>query len=233
MERTEDFKTPECRLSYASGLFKARSQEQGKPPKFGATLIFPKSARAEIEKRIADLIKKQWGDKALEMAKAGLIKSPFLAGDGKEARSKKTGEIQPGLGPDVFFVRPSANHDRPPAVIWKNPNQQETETNVYSGCYGKAVVNLFCWDNPKQGKGVSMGIQMFQKLREGERLGGSGGVAPEKWAEAVPDEGAAPDSTTSGEGAGGSEMWVEVVLDEGAAPESTTSGEGAGGLFGA
>lgn len=201
-ERIDDFKTVECRLSFANNLYKARSQEEGKPPKYGCTLIFPKAARSELEAKIIPLIKKEWGDKALEMAKAGVIRSPFLAGDGKEARDSE-GNIKPGLGPDVFFVRTQAGEERPPVVIWKNPNKQETEATVYSGCYGKAVVNMFTWSHTTGGKGVSFGIQMFQKLREGERLGGSGGVDPEKWAEQVPDEGAAPDSTTSGAGAGG------------------------------
>jgi hypothetical protein len=44
---------------------------------------------------------------------------------------------------------------------------------------------------------------MFQKLQEGERLGGGGGVDVTQWMETVPDDGAAPDATRSGAGAGG------------------------------
>ena len=140
--RTEDFKTPLGRLSYAQTLFKPRAQEEGKDPKYGCTIIFPKAARAELEKRVAETIVAEWGPKGIEKAKAGLIKSPFLAGDGKEARNKQSGELHPGMGPDVFFIRPSANKDRPPAVWWKDPNKQEDETTVYSGCYGKALLRL-------------------------------------------------------------------------------------------
>ena len=111
--------------------------------------------------------------KGIEKAKAGLIKSPFLAGDGKEARNKQSGELHPGMGPDVFFIRPSANKDRPPAVWWKDPNKQEDETTVYSGCYGKAILNCFAWHNDKSGDGVSFGISGFQKHADGDRLGGS------------------------------------------------------------
>lgn len=200
--RTPDFKTPMCRLSYANGLFKARSQEEGKPPKFGATLIFPNSARAELEKHVAETIVAEWGDKGIEMAKKGLIKSPFLAGDGKEARSKKTGDIHAGLGADFFFIRPSANEDRPPAVRWKNPNLQETESNVYSGCYGKAVLNCFAWHNDKSGDGVSFGLQMFQKLGEGDPLAASA-VDVDKHFETVEDAGPAPSETQGGKGAAG------------------------------
>lgn len=203
MARSDEFKSEMCTLSYAQGLFKARVQEEGKKPKFGATLIFSKADRPSLEKHVADVILKEWGPKGLERAKAGVIKSPFLAGDGKEARNKQSGKINPGLGPDVFFIRPTANEDRPPAVRWKNPNVQETETNVYSGCRGKAVLNCFAWKNDKGGEGISFGIQMFQKLGEGDRLGGSSGVDPEKWHESVPDEGPAPDATKTGAGAAG------------------------------
>jgi len=200
--RTEDFRTPICRLSYAASLFKPRSQEGGKP-KFGCTLIFKKEHRKELEARVAEAIKGEWGDKGIEMAKKGLIKSPFLAGDGKEAHSSKTGELNAGMGADVFFIRVSANEDRAPAVWHRDPNKQETEATVYSGCYGKAILNCYTWDHPQNGKGVSFGIQGFQKHAEGERLGGSGEIDKSKWNETVEDAGDAPSETTGGAGAGG------------------------------
>ena len=200
--RTEDFKTPLCRLSYAQSLFKPRAQEGGKP-KFGATFIFENKFRKELEAKVAEVIKAEWGDKGIEMAKKGLIKSPFLAGDGKEAHSKKTAELNPGMGVGVFFIRASANEDRPPAVWWKDPNKQEAEATVYSGCYGKVIVNCFVWTNDQSGNGVSFGLSGFQKLQEGERLGGSGEIDKSKWNETVEDAGAAPAETTGGAGASG------------------------------
>ena len=124
-----------------------------------------------------------------------------MAGDGKEAHSKKTGELQLGLGPDVFFIRPTANEDRPPRVWHRDPNKQETEETVYSGCYGKAILNAFAWNNSSSGDGVSFGLSGFQKLQDGERLGGSGGIDPAKWSETIPDEGPVPESARSGGGA--------------------------------
>ena len=54
--RTDDFKTPLGRLSYAQTLFKPRAQEEGKDPKYGCTIIFPKAARAELEKANARML---------------------------------------------------------------------------------------------------------------------------------------------------------------------------------
>jgi hypothetical protein len=65
------------------------------------------------------------------------------------------------------------------------------------------VLNAFCWTNAQNGDGVSFGIQFFQKIKDGERLGGSGGVDAAQWMESVPDEGAAPEATRGGAGAGG------------------------------
>src|ERR1700757_973305 len=126
MFRSEDFKSPLCRLSYAFGLFKVRAVK-GESPKFGATLIFDKKDRPLLEQYVRETILGEWKEKGLERAKAGVIRSPFYAGDGKEARDSETGEINPGLGPDKFFIRVQAGGDRPPAVRWKDPNRQETE----------------------------------------------------------------------------------------------------------
>src|SRR5580658_5744805 len=128
--RSEDFKTPLGRLSFAFSLFKPRPNKNGKS-KFGCTLIFPKSDRKFFETIVAKVITDEWGPTGIERAKKGLIKIPLLAGDGKEAHNKTTGEITPGLGPDVFFIRPTANDDRPPRVWYKDPNTQETEQEVY------------------------------------------------------------------------------------------------------
>ena len=202
MERSADFKTDLCRVSFAGSLFKPRAQQEGGVEKYGCTLIFPKTCdRTALDNAVRSVIVAQWSEKGLERAKAGLIKSPFLDGNGKEARNKKTGELHPGFGPDVFFLR--VQSIRQPVIRYKSEHIPATEDEVYSGCYGKAVLNAFAWTNAQNGDGVSFGIQFFQKIKDGDRLGGSGGVDAAQWMESVPDEGAAPEATRGGAGAGG------------------------------
>ena len=202
MERSADFKTDLCRVSFAGSLFKPRAQQEGGVEKYGCTLIFPKTCdRSALDAAVKSVLIAQWGDKGIDRAKAGLIKSPFLDGAGKEARNKKTGEIHPGFGPDVFFLR--VQSIRQPVLRYRSEHIPATEEEIYSGCYGKAVLNAFAWNNPQNGDGISFGIQFFQKISDGERLGGSGGVDAAKWMEAVPDEGAAPEATRGGAGASG------------------------------
>lgn len=200
--QSAEFKTPMCRLSYAAGLYRASQVNGQGATKFTCTLIFDNADKKIFLPYMQEVIVAQWGDKGLARAKTGLIRSPLLAGDGKEARNKSSGEISAGLDADKFFLRVQSGADRPPAVIWKNPNEQETEATVYSGCYGKAVLRAFAWSNPTGGDGVSFSIALFQKLKEGERLGG-GAVDPTKYFETVEDLGDAPASTQGGAGAGG------------------------------
>lgn len=201
--RSEEFKTPTCRVSFAQNLFTARKagNDENAKEKYGCTLIFKKADRAALEKHVVQVIRDQWGDKGLERAKQGLIKSPFLAGDGKEARNKETGELHPGMGPDVFFVRCTSNNE--PVLRYKSATIPATKDEIFSGCYGFAVLNVFAWNNPQNGDGVSFGIQYFQRTggTEDDRLAGSGSFNAEKWHEKIEDHGAAPD--TGGAGAGG------------------------------
>jgi hypothetical protein len=185
--RVEDFRTEECRLSYAQSLFKARAVNNMGEPKFGCTLIFPKSYLPVLRDKVIDVAKRAWPSNGVERLRNGLIKSPLLMGDGKEARNKETGELQVGMGKDVFFIRPIANLDRPPQVRARGLGAyvQATPNDVYSGCYGFAVLNAFPWNHPQSGDGVSFGIAMFQKMRDGDSLGGAAPVDAGKWY--VPD----------------------------------------------
>lgn len=202
--RSPEFNTPECRISFAQNLFKPRSINNG-APHYGCTLIFQRNCdRRQMDEAVRGVIIEQWGEKGMERAKQGVIRLPFLSGDGPSARRKETGEIAPGLGPDVFFIRPQANVDFPPVVRWKSLLVTATQEEVYSGCYGFAVLNAYAWNHPQSGDGVSFGIRFFQKKREGEPLGGSGPFDVEKWFDpTVADEGPPPQEMIGKKAAGG------------------------------
>lgn len=217
---SENFRAPDCRLGFDLYLLQPQQKKDdngqavmdknGKQvEEWGATFIFPNSTPKTIfEKAIVEAcVNAKWGTEAeiVKMIGAGLIKSPFLKGDGKEARFKKgdkVGELQPGYGPDVWFIR--TNTRIAPPVRFKDPNIQATREEVYSGCYGFPVLNAYTWEG-KTGKGVTFGLQYFQKLRDGEKLftGGGAAVDPNEFFEQIEDTGAAPDETKNGAGAGG------------------------------
>lgn len=200
MARGEPFKTPECRISFAHNLFKPRtkvSDDGTSKESWECTLIFDKKHRPALEAELKKVIDAEWPKDGMEKAKKGLIRLPLLAGDGKEAYNKTTGELNAGLGPDVFFVRVSSNNPVP--VHYLSPTVPATQEEVYSGCYGFAVVNAYCWHNQKNGDGVSLGINFFQKKRDGDRLGGDGGrVNVDDYFEKIEDDGSAPMENSDG-----------------------------------
>lgn len=208
--RSENVKTPECRLAFAAGLFETRKNEEGTKENFNCVLLFDKKTDIGVLKNLAlEAAKSSWGEKALEGLNSGAIRSPFLDGDGSNAISKKSMERHPGFA-GTTFLRVSSGAKFKPKVVDANRNYVYDEEGCPSGCYGKAVVNAYTWDDPKQGKGVSFGISGFQKLRfeKEDRLGGGGGIDPDEWFDKVAD------------------------TDTEAAKAATSEGKGAGGLFG-
>ena len=207
--RSEDFKSPPCRIAFAQGLFKARAVTEGGRKTFNCTMIFDEKHRGTLESVVRDVIVEEWGEKGLARAKVGGIRNPILNGDGKEARSKQTGELHPGFGPGLIFIRCSANEDRPPQVRYISPEVPATQEEIYSGCYGFAALAAFAWNHPQNGDGVSFGIRYFQKTRDGENIGGYKPLDVHEWHEQVDED---PD------------MQNVVKLGD--------KGKGAGNLFG-
>lgn len=199
MYRTEPTKGPLMRISYAQSLRKGRANDKG-VEKFGCTLILPKSDTAGmklLQSMVAECVQNEWGDKGIERFKTGLIKNPILAGDGKEARNKTTGEINPGLGAEFVFIRPSSNEA---VKVFNAKVQPADDEEIVSGYWGYPVLNAFSWHHPTNGDGVSFGINMIQITKTDEVLGG--GVAdPGKFFEQV-DTGSDEGGSVGSGGAG-------------------------------
>lgn len=209
MARSEDIKTPLAISSFTADMFKARERDNGSKS-FGVTLLFPKTTDlAALHGAALAAATDEWGDKAKQWIKDGLIKSPFLDGDGKQGLSKKTGERHPGYAGHTF-IRCTSGADYKPKVFDKKRNPVMDADGCPSGSHVYAVVNAYTWENETNGKGISFGVSLVQvaKLATGDEvLGGGGGPDPDKWLETIDD-------------------------DEGDAPASTKSGAGAAGLFG-
>jgi ssDNA-binding protein len=179
--------TPEARLSFADSLFEAKSMD-GVKFTYGCTLIFDNKHKEFFEKIVRDVVLRKWGEKGVLAYERGAIKSPILDGNGPQAHSKESGELWPGFGEGTFFLRVNANHDARPYVCGHDRQVPAGKEEVYSGCWGKAVLNAYSWENPSGGRGVSFGIRAFQKFRDGESLGGRGPFDPTKWFVDIPDD---------------------------------------------
>lgn len=200
----------ETRISYSQFCFEPNTNEQGRK-QYQGTFLFPKTAdKSALDAMVLEVLVEEFGGRmggqagVIEAIKAGVIKSPFLDGDGKQGRDKE-GKPKAGYA-GHWFIRATSGEDYPPKMLISQRGAivPGSKTDIKSGDYGFPVLNAYTWDNAKNGKGCSFGFSMFMKSRDGEAIGGAGGPGkPDEYFEAIPDEGAAPDQTKGGAGAAG------------------------------
>lgn len=207
MARSEDVKTPLATIAFSRDLFKTRDRDNGSKG-YGCTLLFPKSTDlSALTKAVTEAAVAEWGEKAKQMLKDEIIKSPFLDGDGKQGKNKETGEPHKGY-PGTRFIRCTSGAGHQPKVFGRNAISRITEeAEMPSGSKVYAVVNAYTWENKENGKGISFGVSIVQlhTKAEGDDVlgGGGGGPDPSKFLEKLEDEGEAPSETKGGAGAGG------------------------------
>jgi hypothetical protein len=196
MFRTEAKRGPLMRVSYAFNLQKGREQKKDDgttKTEYGCTLILPKSdtaGMAWLQGMVAEAVVGEWGEKGKDRFKAGLIRNPIIDGAAKEAYNKTTGQISPGLGPDVVFIRAKSNDKVP---IFDQRKIAATLDDLLSGYWVYPVLNIYAWHNPKNGDGVSFGVNMVQIAKKDEVLGGGGFDAdPDKFFETIQGDDAPP-----------------------------------------
>jgi len=174
-QENNKFWTPQFRASFTEFVFSPK-REDGKVPKFGLTLLFPKwekepmkfiAMRNAAETALVD----RFGKKLVK--KKGALKRPFLDGDEK---------LWDGYE-DHWYVRVTSKF--PPKIICRDGvTPILDETGFYAGCYAHATVNTFCYDIDGN-KGVSFGIQNIQFIKDGEPF--TGGTSAEEDFDALPE----------------------------------------------
>lgn len=150
--------TGTVRFSYLN-VFKKSELED----KYSVTLLIPKSDK----KTVADI------KKAIEEAKKEGIKDKWK---GKEPRDlwmplrdgdeEKADEHPEYAG--MYFLK--AKSDSKPILLDEYKDEIVDETELYSGCWGRANISLFAFDNNM--KGIAAGLNALQKKRDDEAFGG-------------------------------------------------------------
>lgn len=155
--------TGKVRFCYAN-VFEPAAMNEGETPKYGVTILIPKSDTKTLDK-----IKK-----AIEAAKvAG--KSKIADKNGKIPSTLKTplrdGDEERGDDPafeGMMFI--NANSMRKPSIVDKELNPIMDKAEFYSGCYGRASIVFYAFD--VKSKGIACGLNNLQKLEDGEPLAG-------------------------------------------------------------
>lgn len=171
--------TGKVRLSYVN-IFRSRSFREGQDAKYSVCLLVPKSDKATVKKiktaieaAIAEGTASKWGGK-----KPGKLWTPLR--DGDDERADEAPEYK-----GMYFL--NARSDQKPGIVDRDLNEILDPDEVYSGCWGRASINFFPFDNSGN-RGVGVGLNNIQKLKDGERLGSARASAENDFGDGFEDE---------------------------------------------
>lgn len=152
------------RWSYAN-VWEAKSINGG-TPKFSVSLIIPKSDTVTVNKIKAAIqaayeegqSKLKGNSKSVPALSA--IKTPLRDGDLERPDDEAY--------KNSYFI--NANSATAPGIVDADRQPILTRSEVYSGVYGRASINLYAF-NSNGNKGIACGLNNLQKIRYGEPLG--------------------------------------------------------------
>lgn len=154
--------TGKVRFSYVN-IFKSRAFQAGQDAKFSVCLLIPKedkktikAIRAAVDEAIQEGINSKWSGK-----KPANLKLPLRDGDAERADEAPEYE-------GMYFL--NCNSSQKPGIVDKDLNKILDPDEVYSGCWGRASINFYPF-NSNGNKGVGVGLNNIQKLKDDDRLG--------------------------------------------------------------
>lgn len=156
--------TGKVRFSYVT-VWEPKASEEGAEPKYSVVLLIPKSDTKTVQmiqaaiKEAADSFRQKNGAQSLPANPL----SPMHDGDGE----KPNGGL---YGPECHgcYVI-SASSKTQPVIVDAARNPILDKNEMYSGCYGRASINFYGYNNRR--KGVGCGLLAVQKLADGEPFG--------------------------------------------------------------
>ena len=156
---------PDTRWSYAN-VWEPKSINGG-TPKYSVSLIIPKSDIKTVAK-IKAAIEAAYNEGQSKLKGNGRSVPPLAA----IKTPLRDGDIERPDDPayaDAYFI--NANSSTAPGIVDADCNPVLTRSEVYSGVYGRASINLYAF-NSNGNKGIACGLNNLQLIRSGEPLGG-------------------------------------------------------------
>lgn len=170
MTLTDRNVTVRGRLSFPD-LFKARKANDQADPKFGATLLIPKSDTATIaavQKAIDAAVAKGVKDgKFKNTIDPSKTKYPPLR-DGDSLTD--SGEPRGAEYADHWFISAKSPESRPPMVVDKQRQPIFNEDDIYPGCYVYMALEFYPYENTGN-KGIAPALIGVMFDADGERFG--------------------------------------------------------------
>jgi len=150
------------RFSYVN-IFRSRAFREGQDAKYSICLLIPKTDTVTLKKIKAAInaateegVASKWGGKTPKNLHLPLR-------DGDEERADEAPEYA-----DMYFL--NCNSNSKPGIVDKDCNEILDPDEVYSGAWGRASINFFPYDS-NGNRGVGVGLNNIQKLKDGARLG--------------------------------------------------------------
>ena len=165
--------TGEVRLSYVHLDAPYANPNTNADPKYQVTVLMPKSdvqAKARLDAAYQAAVQKGVAEK-WNGTMPPIIACSIHDGDGVRP---STGEP---FGPECkghwVFTASSKN---PVSLVDASMNPIVQKGELYSGCYARVCVSLFPYNTAGK-RGIGIGLEAVQKLRDGDPLGGGVSVA--------------------------------------------------------
>ena len=161
--------TGKVRFSFVN-VFEARAFGENTEAKYSVMLLIPKTDTATLSRMRAAI--DAAAQKGLQTKFGG--KMPTILKTTLKDADKDTnqdGDTLASVWPETaghYVINVSSKTQ--PQVVDANLNPIINPTEFYSGCYGRASINFFAYNNSGN-KGISAGLNNLQKLEDGESLG--------------------------------------------------------------
>lgn len=147
--------TPEFRVSFPA-VFEPDGLP-GQEKKYSVTMLFDKKTDlTALKAAITNVVKAKYPD---GKRPAGF---KICLRDGDKEKADKDGY------PGCMFA--TARSKMRPGMVDQNLQAIISPEEFYAGCYARATISIYCYDNV--GVGVGLGLQNLQKLRDGDPFSG-------------------------------------------------------------
>lgn len=178
MANATQITTGKVRFSYCN-LFTPRKNDND-ADKYSVTILIPKSDKATLAKikTAQEAAKTKWTESGKKLPPNP--KNTLHDGDSERPEGGEYGEECKG-----HYVITCSSNNRP-TVIYADKTPITDPQELYSGCYGRAVLNFYVYDS-KGRKGISAGVNGVMKLHDGEPLCG-GVVTDSDWDDGWEDD---------------------------------------------
>ena len=153
--------TGSVRFSYLN-VFKPRAFSEGDAEQYSVVLLIPKDEKKTVHK-IQDAIATELEEGANTFwkgKKPASLWNPLRDGD-----EEKADEHPEYAG--MYFL--TAKSNTKPILLDEDGEEIFDQTEMYSGCWGRANLSFFAFDNKM--KGVGVGLNALKKTRDDEPFG--------------------------------------------------------------